>query len=221
MEGHFMKLHYFPLSSYSQKTLIAFAEKNVSFIPEIVDVRDAAVRERYRRLYPLGKIPMLIADDGETISESSIIIEYIDHYFPTGTRLIPDDQDRARQTRFHDRNADLYLNESVTTLHSEGIKPDAQRNGAAIEKARFRLGIMDDNLDRHRSDKTWIMGDDFTMADCATAPALQYAQYVAPFASRSNIAAYWHRLETRPSFRRVLDEAAPYLREFKAASGYR
>jgi glutathione S-transferase len=111
----------FSLLSYSQKALIALAEKEIGFTRELVDIRDPAAREGYRKLYWLGKIPMLVADDGKMIAESSII-EYLDYHFSTGTRLIPSDPDGARQTRFHDRNADLYLNESIT-MHKERLKP--------------------------------------------------------------------------------------------------
>lgn len=216
-----MRLYYFPLSSYSQKALIAFAEKEVGYTREVVDIRNAAAREGYRKLYRLGKIPMLIADDGEMIAESSIIIEYLDYHFASGTCLIPSDPDSAREMRFHDRNADLYLNESITTLHREGLKPEANQNADAIAQAQFRIRVMYDYLDDRLKHRTWIMGDDFTMADCAMAPPLSYAQYVAPFGDRGNIASYWRKLEARPSFRGVLDEARPYLEQFKNAAGYR
>jgi glutathione S-transferase len=155
------------------------------------------------------------------IAESSIIIEYLDYHFSTGTRLIPSDPDGARQTRFHDRNADLYLNESITMLHKERLKPQPQRNADAITQAQFRINVMYDYLDDHLRDKRWMMIDNFTMADCAMAPPLSYAQYVAPFDGRTNIASYWQRLKTRTSFKTVLREAGPYLEQFKAAAGYR
>ena len=69
-----MKLYYFPLSTYLQKALMAFYEKDVSFSPQLVDLRDETKREEYRKIYPLGKIPLLIRDDGWTIPESTIII---------------------------------------------------------------------------------------------------------------------------------------------------
>jgi glutathione S-transferase len=161
-----MKLYYFPLSTYSQKTLIAFYEKQVKFTPEIVDLQSDQCRNEYRKLYPLGKVPLLIRDDGWMIPESSIIIEYLDTQFTTGTRLIPDDRELARQVRFRDRTADLYLNESVVTLVFEGWKPEGERNHDAIAKARLRVGVMYDFMDKDLAHKKWAAGDFFSMADC-------------------------------------------------------
>ena len=73
-----MKLYYNPISTYSQKVLIALYEKGLDFEPEIVNLMDADARARYRDVNPLGKIPCLQLDDGHIIPESSIIIEYID-----------------------------------------------------------------------------------------------------------------------------------------------
>lgn len=59
------------------------------------------------------------------------------------------------------------------------------------------------------------MDEEFTMADCAAAPALLYAGEQFPFAERSAITAYWERLCARPSCARVLEEAEPHLRELR------
>jgi glutathione S-transferase len=213
-----MKLYYSPLSTYSQKALMAFYEKNVSFDPQLVDLLDEKKREEYRKVYPLGKIPLLIREDGWTIPESTIIIEYLEDNFDTGTRLIPKDAESARRARFFDRMYDLYLNESIVTLLFESWKPEAKRNREAVEKARFRAGVMYDYMDQHLGTGPWNMGEDFTMADCAAAPPLLYAQRVFPFEGRANIRAYWERLSARPSWKRVMAEAEPYLKALPGAA---
>lgn len=211
------KLYYHPLSTFSQKVLTAFHEKNVAFTPEIVDLRDEAKRAEYRKLYPLGKIPVLVRDDGWMIPESTIIIEYLEGHFDSGTRLIPKDADRARQARFFDRMYDQYLNDSIATLVFESWKPEAKRNPEAIERARFRAGVMYDFMEKNLEGKSWSLGEEFTMADCAAAPPLLYAPRVFPFEGRKNIQAYWERLRSRPSYQRVLKEAEPYLKALQAA----
>src|ERR1700733_12029766 len=107
-----MKLYYFPLSTYSQKVLVALYEKGLDFTPEIVSVMDAAAKAEYKaKVNPLGKVPTLVAANGHKIPESTTIIEYLeDNHESSGTRLIPADRAHARLTRFHDRNFDLYLN---------------------------------------------------------------------------------------------------------------
>jgi glutathione S-transferase len=214
-----MKLYYFPLSTYSQKTLIALYEKGVDFTPQITLPSDPPeVRAAYRKLNPLGKVPTLVLDDGHVIPESTIIIEYLeDHHGASGTRLIPtDSKDRARQTRFHDRQWDLYFNQTMQTIFFDGRKPADQRNPAAVAAARATLDVMYPIYDEHMAKRTWVMGDDFTMADCAAAPCLSYLRMLHPFEQHKHLAAYTARLTERPSFARVLAEAAPFMAKMMA-----
>lgn len=213
-----MKLYYFPLSTYSQKALMALEEKKISFESELVDLREEAARAKYREIYPLGKVPLLVLDDGHLIPESSIIIEYLDTHFDNGTRLLPTDPELSRRTRFKDRMQDLYLNESVATLIFESWKPEAERNSEAMGKARFRAGVIYDFMEKDLADKRWLMGAEFSMADCAAAPPLFYAQEHLPFNDRPNITAYWKRLSARPSWQKVYTEVKPYLEWVAAAA---
>jgi glutathione S-transferase len=65
------------------------------------------------------------------------------------------------------------------------------------------------------ANKSWAMGEAFTLADCAAAPALFYGNKVAPFSdTQKNLTAYFERLKARPSFARVLNEAEPYFAMF-------
>jgi glutathione S-transferase len=203
-----MKLYYFPRSSYSQKVLIALHEKLATFTPVIVDLPDAQARADYRATNPLGKVPLLVLDDGWKIPESTIIIEYLDAHLHTGIRLIPEDRDLARQTRFHDRLADLYVNDSMTTILFDGRKPEAQRNPEAVATARLRLDTVFTGLDAHLASRTWVMGDAFTMADCALAPSLAYCRTLHPFDRWKHLTAYAARVFERPSYLAVQAEVA-------------
>jgi glutathione S-transferase len=204
-----MKLHYNPISTYSQKVLIALYEKGLEFEPEIVSLMDADARARYREVYPMGKIPCLQLEDGHIIPESSIIMEYIDPLAePT---LIKGDADETRRIRFKDRMFDLYLNDPVVTLLFQGMKPESEQDPERIEKARFHIATMYSFMENEFGNQSYANGEEFLMSDCAAAPGLFYAEQVAPFAEHKNISAYWERLKSRASVQRTHEEAAPIL----------
>src|SRR5262245_13002782 len=163
--GNAMKLYYHPRSRYSQKVLIALYEKDVSFTPILLYPGDPADRAELRKLTPIGKVPVLVLDDGWKIPESTIIIEYIDSR-SSGPRLIPEDRDLARQTRFYDRLADLYVTDPLGTLVHEA---DATER---VARAKERLEVMLAGIDAHLAQRRWVMGDSFTLADCALIPAV-------------------------------------------------
>lgn len=202
-----MKLYYHPRSSYSQKTLLAFHEKRVPFTPVIVAPGSPELAE----VTPIGKVPVLVLDDGWKIPESTIIIEYLDSHHSTGTRLIPEDRTEARQTRFHDRLADLYVNDPMSAIFFDGMRPEAERDPQAVAKHHARIDTVFAGLDQHLATRTWIMGDGFTMADCALLPSLGYCRMLHPFDRWKNLSAYAARGFERPSFVKVQAELAPYL----------
>lgn len=196
-----MKLYIHPRSPYAHKTMIAFHEKQVAYTPVRVDLGDATARAEYQKLTPLGKVPLLVCDDGRRIPESSIIIEYLDTHHDTGTRLIPEDRDLARQTRFHDRLADLYVNEPVSRIFFDGQKPEERRDPDGVAAARQRLDSLFAAFDDHLANgRTWIMGDPFTMADCALVPVLALARTVHPFERWKHLTSYAGRGFERPSY---------------------
>jgi glutathione S-transferase len=212
-----MKLYYHPISTYSQKTLFALHEKEIAFTPEIVDILSPEGQAAYKKVYPMGKVPLLVLDDGWMIPESSIIIEYLDTYFTSGTRLIPEDKEQARRTRFHDRQFDLYVNEPFQKIFFDSLRPEAERDPKGVAAAKERLDIMYTYFDMHLASRTWLLGTTFSMADCAAAPCLTYLQATYPFKSYPNVTAYWQRLAERPAFKKVLAEAEPYVAKFMAS----
>jgi glutathione S-transferase len=214
-----VKLYYHPLSTYSQKVAIGFYEKDVPFHPEIVSLMDPEVRKVYRKIHPFGKIPMLLLESGWRIPESAIILEYLDTHFPKGPKLIPADPERARQARYHERVADLYLNDPISAIFAETMKPEGERDQATIEKAQSCARTAFEAMEKHlASGATYLMGDDFTIADCAAAPPLGYAKQALPFSDFPRLSAYFLRLAERPSYKRALKEALPYLNDFKVAA---
>ena len=211
-----LKLYFHPLSSYCQKVLVALYENDTPFEPLIVDLGNEASRADFLKVWPVGKFPVLRDDARDrTIPESSIIIEYLDQYHPGMTPLVPTDEDLAWQTRLRDRFYDLHVHYHMQRIVGDRLRPAVNKDPYGVEQARAKLQTAYGMIDQEMATKTWAMGDAFSMADCAAAPALFYANLVVPFGdSHRNVAAYFDRLMKRPSFARVVEEAKPYFAMF-------
>jgi glutathione S-transferase len=211
-----LTLHFHPLSSFCQKALVALYENDTPFEPHIVDLTEEASRAAFLKLWPIGKFPVLRDDAKDrTIPESSIIIEYLAQHYPGRTLLVPADADLARQTRLRDRFYDLYVQEPMQKIVGDRRRPATAKDPHGVEEARARLRTAYGMIEEDMATRTWAMGDAFTMADCAAAPALFYANLVMPFAAtHKNTAAYFGRLMERPSFARAVTEAKPYISLF-------
>jgi glutathione S-transferase len=211
-----LRLYYHPLASFCWKVLIPLYENGTPFESRVVDLVDQASAAAFKNIWPIGRFPVL--RDGArdcTVPESAIIIEYLDQHYPGPVRLIPPDPDLARETRLRDRFYDLYVHEPMQKIVTDKLRPAGSNDPHGVETARALLRTSLGMVDQDMAARTWAMGDAFTMADCAAAPALFYADKVMPFAAaHPRAAAYLRRLMHRPSFARVLAEAEPYFRLF-------
>jgi glutathione S-transferase len=207
-----LELYFHPLSSYCQKALVALYENDTPFQGRQIDLSDAAQRAALTKLWPIAKFPVLHdhARD-QIVPEASIIVEYLAQHYPGPSKLVPADSDRARQTRMRDRFYDLYVNDQVGKIVTDKFRPEGQHDLLGVEAAKARIREAYAMIDQDLADKTWAMGDTFTMADCAAAPALFYANILIPVEAHRHAASYLGRLMERPSFARAVREAAPYL----------
>jgi len=123
-----LELYFHPLASFCQKALIAFYENGTPFAPHIVDLGDAVSSAEFKKIWPIGKFPVLrdTAKD-RTIPESSIIIEYVDLHYPGRTRLVPADAELAWQTRLRDRFYDFYVHEPMQKVVGDRLRPPEAR----------------------------------------------------------------------------------------------
>jgi glutathione S-transferase len=211
-----LTLHFHPLSSFCWKALIALYENDTPFEPRLVDLGNETERAALLKLWPIGKFPVLRDDAKDrTIPESSIIIEYLDNYYPGRTRFIPADAKLALQTRLRDRFYDLYVHLPVQKIVGDRLRPQGKKDPHGVEEAKARIQSCYGMIDKEVAAKTWAMGEAFSLADCAASPALFYANKVMPFGdTHKNVTAYFGRLKARPSFARVIKEAEPYLGMF-------
>jgi glutathione S-transferase len=206
-----MKLYYHPLSSFCQKGLIAFYERDVPFEPVLVDLGDPAQRAALAAVWPVGKFPVLRDEAaGMTVPEASLIVEYLDRV-GNAPPLVPAEPDAALAVRLWDRFFDLYVHMPMQRVVAESFRPDAAKDPHGVAEAKAQIARSWDILETHLTgtDGEWAAGT-FSLADCAAAPAIFYANIVEPFAGHERVAAYFERLRTRPSFARCIAEARPY-----------
>lgn len=208
-------LHFHPLSSYCQKVLVALYELAIPFDKNVVDLSDPAHRAALAARWPIGKFPVLTDDvRGVDVAESTTVIEHLDAYAES-PRLVPLDTHAAREIRFRDRFFDLYVNTTMQKIVTDNLRPAGKRDPHGVEEADAKLAVAYDVVNGWVATSTWAYGESFSMADCAAAPALFYAHKIKPIDARHpDLAAYYARLEQRPSFARVLAEAEPYLKNF-------
>lgn len=207
-----LTLYFHPLSSYCHKALIALYENETPFTPHVVDLADAQADAAFKKLWPIGKFPLL--QDGERlIPESTIIIEYLAQQYPGAVKLIPDDIDAALVVRALDRFYDLHLHSHLQKVTFDRIRPADKKDPYGVEQTMAALHTALGLAEKDIASRRWAAGDNFSMADCAAAPPLFYIDMVVtPLAGAyPNLNAYLGRLKERPSYARALREAEPYM----------
>lgn len=203
-----VKLYAHPFSSYCQKVLIALYENDLSFELRLLD--DEAGMAELETLWPFQRFPVL-TDGGRTVIEATIIVEHLQLHHPGPVRLIPEDPSAALEVRFMDRFFDNYVSTPQQKIVFDSLRAESDRDACGVVEARRTLETAYRWLDGALADREWAAGKDFSLADCAAAPFLFYADWTHPIdATFARVRAYRERLLARPSFARAVDEARPY-----------
>jgi glutathione S-transferase len=216
-----LTMHLHPLASFCWKPLIALYENGTPFTSVVVDLGNEQSRAAFLRLSPAGKMPVLRDEAlGHTVPESTIVIEYLNERYPGPVELIPADVDLARETRLADRFYDFYVQEPMQKIVGDRLRPEGQTDPFGVEQARAQLRGSYAIIEQDMRPRTWAMGEAFTMADCAAAPALFYANKVEPFGDKYPVVKRYHdQLLQRPSVARVIEEAQSYFKLFPYTNG--
>lgn len=210
-----LTLYGHPISSYTWKVLMALYENDTPFDFITVDQNTYA---DFIAKWPMGKFPILIDSDRKAMTtETSVIIEYLDTYCPGATRFIPQDFDTALEVRRWDRVFD-HINTTMSKVVVDNIRPDGQRDPFGVEEAKRVVHAAYGVVETQLGSREFAVGDHFTMADCAAAPALWYATRNVPLENKyPRIAAYLERLNARPSFARAVKESEPLFHMYPGA----
>jgi glutathione S-transferase len=209
-----LTLHEHPFAAYCWKPLIALYEREVPFEPHFVGGEED--RAELAKLWPPASIPVLRNEAaGETVPESTTIVEYLDA-FGEAPPLVPADPAAARTVRLWDRVIDGQVMTPMQKVVADALRPEGGVGPYGVVEARAALDTTYDLLDSRLSAETWLAGPTFTLADCAAAPALHYAYVVNRWdeAGFPNLARYFSSLMSRPSVARVVDEAREYRELF-------
>ena len=206
-----MQLYAHPFSSYSQKVLIALYENATLF--EYRSLEDPSANVELTSLWPLKRFPILV-DHGHTILETSTIVEYLQIHYPGLVRLIPEG-DAGVEVRMLDRIFDNYVMTPMQKVVLNQLRAEADRDSYGVTEARGFLDRIYAWLDERLAGHAWAAGEAFTLADCAAAPSLFYADWAHEIPStHTSLRAYRARLLAHPSIVRAVDEARPYRSYF-------
>jgi glutathione S-transferase len=204
-----LQLFGHPFSSYTQKVLIALWADGTPFDYRVLDQEHPENIAELKARWGLGKFPVVV-DDGETIVESTPIIEHLQARHPGPNRWIPDGE-RGRRARFLDRFFDIYVMTNMQKVGLDILRPENSRDPYGVEQGRFELRMAYDWLEENLRPGPWAVGDSFTLADCAAAPSLFYADWLEEIGpDRPRLAAYRARLLAHPIVARAVDEGRPY-----------
>ncbi|KVQ16247.1 glutathione S-transferase [Burkholderia ubonensis] len=209
-----VELYGHPFASFVWKPLIALYERKVAFTFRMVDPDHPDNQARMTSLSPTGQFPALV--DGDTaITQSNAVIEYLDLFHGNGGPMVPADPREALDARMMADVFDDYVNAPMQRIVGDALRAEDERDPRGVADAHALLDRSYAWLDARLQAKEWAACGRFTIADCAAAPALFYADWVHPISERhAALAAYRARLLSRPSVARVVDEARPYRRFF-------
>ena len=210
-----LALYGHPFSSYTQKVLIALYENGTPF--ELLNLDPAETVSHsadWLRHWPLAKFPVLV-DGDHTVVESSIVIEHLQLAHPGPVQLIPADPRAALDVRFMDRFFDLHVTAPVQHAVNAALTGNAERKAEGVAWAAEKLEKAYAWLEGMWAGRTWAAGESFSLADCAAAPSLFYADWTHPIAATyPQLRAYRARLLARPSFARAVEGGRPYRHYF-------
>ncbi len=208
-----LQLFAHPFSSYCQKVLIALWANESPFEYRTLDQDHPDNMQELERHWPFRLFPLLL-DDGGPVVETTCIIEHLQAHHAGANNWIPDGE-LGRRVRFLDRFFDQYVMNNMQKAGNDVLRPEGSRDPYGVAKARADLEIAYDWLEANLGDGPWASGQDFTLADCAAAPSLFYADWLVEIGpERPNLAAYRARLLAHPVVARAVDEGRPYRHFF-------
>jgi glutathione S-transferase len=171
-----MKLLGSTTSPYARKVRIVLAEKKIEY--EFVIEPPWASDTRVPEFNPLGKIPVLLLDDGSALYDSRVIVEYLDLVSPV-SRLLPEPTRQRIAVKRWEALADGICDAAASVV-VELKRPKAQQSGEWVSRQRKKIALALDTMAADLEDKAWCNGEGYSLADIATGCALGYLDLRCP-----------------------------------------
>jgi len=201
-----LKLIASPTSPYVRKVRIALAEKKIEY--QRVDVSPFEADNPVQAFSPLGKVPVLVLDDGTHLYDSRVIVEYLDTVSPV-SRLIPEPNRQRIAVKRWEALADGICDAAIAIV-LENRRPARQQNKAWIARQEQKLAAGVTEMAKELGEHAWCNGESYSLADIATGCTLGYLDLRYPDLDWRNdfpnLARLAEKLAKRPSF---LETAPP------------
>lgn len=201
-----MKLIGSLTSPYVRKVRVVMAEKKLDYQLEIENVWSSD--SQIHNFNPLGKVPCLVMEDGGSLFDSRVIVEYVDTLSPVARLIPPSGRDRAA-VKCWEAIADGMLDACLLIVR-EQKRPEEQRSASWIERQYLKINAALDAMEKSLGDQSNCMGVNYSLADIAVGCSLGYLDLrFSQLSWRSehpNLTRHYDKLSARQSF---IDTAPP------------
>ena len=201
------------LHPFSRKVRLVLAEKNLDFTGQIEKIWER--RTDFLALNPAGDVPVLIEKDGTTLANSQVICEYLEEVYPE-VNLLGKDPVQRSETRRLVSWFDVKFNREVTEnivgekLMKRFLKL-GEPHGPAIRAGHANIHYHLDYIGFLTEKRTWLAGDQFSLADLAAAAHLSAIDYIGdvPWEEHQAARRWYEKIKSRPSFQPLLEDRIP------------
>jgi glutathione S-transferase len=208
-----MQLLYTINSPYARKVRVVALEKHIEVELKEVVLSDPDCPVSNHN--PLGKVPVLILDDGDALYDSRVIVEYLDHRTPLA-HLLPSDHTAKIKVRRWEALADGVCDAAVAVM-LEQRKPEDEQSQAHIDRQMGKVMLGLTTLDADLVKKKWCVNETFSLADVALGCMLGYFDLRFKHLRWDNktwqdkfpnLAKHYGVLVKRPSFKQTMPVAS-------------
>lgn len=196
-----MKLFGSLTSPYVRKVRVVMAEKKLEYELVLDDVWSEATQ--IQQYNPLGKVPCLVMDDGGSLFDSRVIVEYLDTLSPVG-RLLPQNSRDRTATKCWEAIADGVMDAAVAIRVENTQRPQHLRSPDWIRRQQGKINAALEFMEKGLEPNAFCMGVNFSLADVAVGCALAYLELRCSElqwrGQHPNLATLADKLYERPSF---------------------